>query len=152
MGGNDIIKGGAGNDVINDGHSLSAAGLPTSSWAATARTSSSPGTTSRRSSAAPATTSSTATKPNLPETGNEGDDWIETGHPGRRARRQLRARSWLDDVPGNDVFLGDGGFDEFIGEGGDDILVGSAAQDKMDGMSGFDWVTYKDDRSASPST
>ena len=32
-----------------------------------------------------------------------------------------------------------------IGEGGDDIFVGSDAQDKMDGMSGFDWVTYKND-------
>ena len=33
-----------------------------------------------------------------------------------------------------------------IGEGGDDIFVGSDAQDKMDGMSGFDWVTYKNDK------
>src|SRR5262249_54876122 len=47
---------------------------------------------------------------------------------------------------GNDIFLGGGGFDEFIGEGGDDIFVGSDAQDKMDGMSGFDWTTYKNDR------
>ena len=48
-------------------------------------------------------------------------------------------------MPGNDIFVGGGGFDEMIGEGGDDIFVGSDAQDKMDGMSGFDWVTYKDD-------
>ena len=33
-----------------------------------------------------------------------------------------------------------------IGEGGDDIFVGSGAQDKMDGMSGFDWTTYKNDQ------
>src|SRR5215475_10018764 len=52
----------------------------------------------------------------------------------------------LDDVAGNDIFLGGGGFDEFIGEGGDDIFVGSGAQDKMDGMSGFDWTTYKNDK------
>ena len=51
-----------------------------------------------------------------------------------------------DDVVGNDIFIGGGGFDEMIGEGGDDIFVGSDAQDKMDGMSGFDWVTYKNDR------
>ena len=49
-------------------------------------------------------------------------------------------------VIGNDMFVGGGGFDEMIGEGGDDIFVGSDAQDKMDGMSGFDWVTYKNDR------
>src|SRR5262249_28476984 len=46
----------------------------------------------------------------------------------------------------NDIFVGGGGFDEMIGEGGDDIFVGSDAQDKMDGMSGFDWVTYKNDK------
>ncbi len=42
------------------------------------------------------------------------------------------------------MFLGDGGFDEFIGEGGDDIMVGSPGRGKMAGMSGCDWVTYKD--------
>src|SRR5262245_6456947 len=84
-------------------------------------------------------------KTNLPPTGNEGDDWIEKGTqdgaPGDNANPFL-----LDDVAGNDIFLGGGGFDEFIGEGGDDIFVGSDAQDKMDGMSGFDWTTYKNDR------
>ena len=84
-------------------------------------------------------------KANLPETGNEGDDWIETGTqdgaPGDNGNPLL-----LDDVPGNDIFVGGGGFDEMIGEGGDDIFVGSDAQDKMDGMSGFDWVTYKADQ------
>ena len=51
-----------------------------------------------------------------------------------------------DDMIGNDIFVGGGGFDEMIGEGGDDIFVGSDAQDKMDGMSGFDWMTYKNDK------
>ena len=72
-------------------------------------------------------------------------DWIEIGTqdgaPGDNFAPLL-----ADDVVGNDVFIGGGGFDEFIGEGGDDIFVGSDAQDKMDGMSGFDWVTYKNDR------
>ena len=49
------------------------------------------------------------------------------------------------------MFLGDGGFDEFIGEGGDDIMVGSLGRGKIDGMSGFDWATYKDN-TASAST
>ncbi|MFC5708257.1 peroxidase family protein [Aeromonas eucrenophila] len=83
-------------------------------------------------------------KTNLPPTGNEGDDWIEhgtqDGAPGDNAAPLL-----TDDVIGNDIFVGGGGFDEMIGEGGDDIFVGSDAQDKMDGMSGFDWVTYKND-------
>jgi Ca2+-binding RTX toxin-like protein len=84
-------------------------------------------------------------KTNLPPTGNEGDDWIEKGTqdgaPGDNAAPLL-----TDDVIGNDIFVGGGGFDEMIGEGGDDIFVGSDAQDKMDGMSGFDWVTYKNDK------
>ena len=76
--------------------------------------------------------------------GNEGDDWLETGTfdgaPGDNFD-EIFAR---DEIDGNDVFLGDGGFDEFIGEGGDDIMVGSLGRGKMAGMSGFDWVTYKD--------
>jgi Ca2+-binding RTX toxin-like protein len=76
--------------------------------------------------------------------GNEGDDWLETGTfdgaPGDNFD-EIFAR---DQIDGNDVFLGDGGFDEFIGEGGDDIMVGSLGRGKMAGMSGFDWVTYKD--------
>jgi Ca2+-binding RTX toxin-like protein len=83
-------------------------------------------------------------KVSLPPTGNEGDDWIEwgtqDGAPGDNFSPLL-----LDDIVGNDIFVGGGGFDEMIGEGGDDIFVGSDAQDKMDGMSGFDWVTYKND-------
>ncbi|MFJ4453020.1 peroxidase family protein [Pseudomonas sp. NPDC089392] len=84
-------------------------------------------------------------KTNLPPTGNEGDDWIEKGTqdgaPGDNFAPLLG-----DEVVGNDIFVGGGGFDEMIGEGGDDIFVGSDAQDKMDGMSGFDWVTYKNDK------
>ncbi|WEL57448.1 peroxidase family protein [Pseudomonas kermanshahensis] len=84
-------------------------------------------------------------KTNLPPTGNEGDDWIEKGTqdgaPGDNFAPLLG-----DEVVGNDIFVGGGGFDEMIGEGGDDIFVGSDAQDKMDGMSGFDWVTYKNDQ------
>ncbi|MFC5696611.1 peroxidase family protein, partial [Pseudomonas sp. GCM10022186] len=84
-------------------------------------------------------------KTSLPPTGNEGDDWIEKGTqdgaPGDNFAPLL-----ADNVIGNDIFIGGGGFDEMIGEGGDDIFVGSDAQDKMDGMSGYDWVIYKNDR------
>lgn len=76
--------------------------------------------------------------------GNEGDDWIEVGTfdgaPGD-SFDEIFAR---DSIVGHDVFLGDGGFDEFIAEGGDDIMVGSPGRGKLAGMSGWDWVTYKD--------
>jgi Ca2+-binding RTX toxin-like protein len=76
--------------------------------------------------------------------GGEGDDWIEigawTGAVGDNFDDQFAA----DSVRGHDVFSGDGGFDEFIGEGGDDIWNGTLGRGKFDGMSGFDWATYKD--------
>jgi Ca2+-binding RTX toxin-like protein len=76
--------------------------------------------------------------------GNEGDDWIETGTFDGAPGDNFDEIFAHDDIDGNDVFLGDGGFDEYIGEGGDDIMVGSAGRGKMVGMSGFDWATYKD--------
>lgn len=76
--------------------------------------------------------------------GNEGHDWIETGTFDGAPGDNFDEIFAHDSVDGHDVFLGDGGFDEFIGEGGDDIFVGSAGRGKMAGMSGFDWVTYKD--------
>ena len=76
--------------------------------------------------------------------GGEGDDWIEigawTGAVGDNFDDQFTA----DSVKGHDVFRGDGGFDEFIGEGGDDIWIGTLGRGKFDGLSGFDWATYKD--------
>ena len=76
--------------------------------------------------------------------GNEGDDWIETGTFDGAPGDNFDEIFSHDEIDGNDVFLGDGGFDEFIGEGGDEIFVGSAGRGKMAGMSGFDWATYKD--------
>jgi Ca2+-binding RTX toxin-like protein len=146
LGGNDILDGGAGNDVLVDRNSLDPRGelgniilggdgvdfIVASEDISTIF-------------AGTGNDFILGSKPNLPETGNEGDDWIETGTqdgaPGDNMNPFL-----LDDVPGNDIFVGGGGFDEMIGEGGDDIFVGSDAQDKMDGMSGFDWTTYKNDR------
>ena len=79
--------------------------------------------------------------------GNEGDDWIETGTFDGAPGDNFDEIFSHDEIDGNDVFLGDGGFDEFIGEGGDDIFVGSPGRGKMVGMSGFDWATYKDNAS-----
>jgi Ca2+-binding RTX toxin-like protein len=76
--------------------------------------------------------------------GNEGNDWIETGTFDGAPGDNFDEIFAHDGVEGHDVFLGDGGFDEFIAEGGDDILVGSPGRGKMAGMSGFDWMTYKD--------
>ncbi len=76
--------------------------------------------------------------------GNEGDDWIETGTFDGAPGDNFDEIFAQDGIVGHDVFLGDGGFDEFIAEGGDDIMVGSPGRGKLAGMSGWDWVTYKD--------
>ncbi|MGH8031263.1 MAG: peroxidase family protein, partial [Luteimonas sp.] len=143
MGGDDVIHGGAGNDVIQAGNSTIAgfnlilAG-PGQDFIITNEDISEifGGTGNDFILGA---------KVNGPATGNEGDDWIEMGTQDGAPGDNFSPLG-LDDVIGNDIFLGGGGFDEFIGEGGDDIFVGSDAQDKMDGNSGFDWVTYKNDR------
>ena len=142
LGGDDIIHGDDGNDVIHPGNST-AAGInlvlagPGSDFVITTEDISEIFGGSGNDFLLGA-------KVNAAMTGNEGDDWIEKGTqdgaPGDNFSPLLQ-----DDVRGNDVFIGGGGFDEFIGEGGDDIFVGSDAQDKMDGMSGFDWVSYKND-------
>jgi Ca2+-binding RTX toxin-like protein len=76
--------------------------------------------------------------------GNEGNDWIETGTFDGAPGDNFDEIFSHDGIDGHDVFLGDGGFDEFIGEGGDDIMVGSPGRGKAAGMSGWDWMTYKD--------
>jgi Ca2+-binding RTX toxin-like protein len=143
LGGDDVLQGGDGNDVIHAGNSTVAGnniilGGTGKDFIITTEDIS-------EIFAGQGNDFILGAKVNLQEMGGEGDDWIEKGTqdgaPGDNFAPLL-----ADDVIGNDVFIGGGGFDEFIGEGGDDIFVGSDAQDKMDGMSGFDWVTYKNDR------
>src|SRR5262245_17759258 len=153
-GGTDVLDGGAGNDVITDGHMVVPLEVGNIILGGEGKdfiansddiTLTFGGQGDDFILAGIPLKFGQGAKTNLAPTGNEGDDWIEEGTqdgaPGDNANPFL-----LDDVAGNDIFLGGGGFDEFIGEGGDDIFVGSGAQDKMDGMSGFDWTTYKNDK------
>jgi len=143
LGGDDNLQGGDGNDVIQAGNST-AAGVNLILAGAGNDFIFDPEDISEIF-AGPGDDFIYGAKVNEQEMGGSGNDWIELGTqdgaPGDNFNPRL-----ADNVPGHDVFIGGGGFDEFIGEGGDDIFVGSDAQDKMDGMSGFDWVTYKNDR------
>src|SRR5262245_35579872 len=153
-GGTDVLDGGAGNDVITDGHMVLPLEVGNIILGGDGKdfiansddiTLTFGGTGDDFILAGIPVKFGQGAKANLAPTGNEGDDWIEEGTqdgaPGDNMNPFL-----LDDIAGNDIFVGGGGFDEMIGEGGDDIFVGSGAQDKMDGMSGFDWTTYKNDR------
>ncbi|MBR0793517.1 hypothetical protein JQ631_30940, partial [Bradyrhizobium manausense] len=143
LGGDDVLQGGAGNDVIHAGNMM-AAGLGNIILGGDGKDFIITYEDISTTFGGQGDDFIYSAKVSLPPTGNEGDDWIEwgtqDGAPGDNFAPFL-----ADNVIGNDIFVGGGGFDEMIGEGGDDIFVGSDAQDKMDGMSGFDWVTYKND-------
>ena len=144
-GGNDNLDGGDGNDVIFDSHSMLPLDLGNLIKGGKGQDFIYTFEDISTVFAGEGNDFILGAKSNLPEMGGEGDDWIEwgtqDGAPGDNMNPFL-----LDDIPGNDIFVGGSGFDEMIGEGGDDIFVGSDGQTKMDGMSGFDWATYKNDK------
>jgi len=158
-GGTDKIDGGPGNDVIIESHSVLPLDVPNLLLGGPGQdffiTSDDinqifAGTGNDFILAGIASLFGQGARNNLPEEGDEGDDWIEEGTqdgaPGDTGAFAKADPLLFDAVPSNDIFVGGEGFDEMIGEGGDDIFVGSGAQDKMDGMSGFDWTTYKADK------
>jgi len=139
LGGDDNIKGGDGNDVINGGNGanliLGGAGSDFIVAGADGASEVFAGTGNDF------ILGSRTTERIL---GNEGDDWIEVGTFDGAPGDNFDEIFAEDSISGHDVFLGDGSTDEYIGEGGDDIMVGSAGVNKLEGMSGFDWATYKD--------
>src|SRR5215467_12084697 len=157
-GGTDVLDGGTGNDVIIESHSNLPMDVPNLILAGPGKdfiamsddiSQIFGGTGDDFMLAGIPVLFGQGARNNLPEEGDEGNDWIEEGtqdgSPGDTGAFAQPDPLTFDAVPGNDIFVGGEGFDEMIGEGGDDIFVGSGAQDKMDGMSGFDWTTYKND-------
>ncbi|NOT40385.1 MAG: heme peroxidase, partial [Alphaproteobacteria bacterium] len=139
MGGDDVLKGGAGNDVIHGGNGINLIIAGTGSDFVIT------GEDSSEVFAGEGNDFILGAKTDPVIVGHEGDDWFEGGMsdgiPG-----DTFDPFGNDLVAGNDVFIGDSAADEALGEGGDDIVVGTEGPDKYDGASGFDWVTYKDDR------
>ena len=138
LGGDDVLKGNDGNDVIHGGNGFNLIiGGFGNDFIIT-------GEDVSETFAGPGNDFILGAKTNLPTLGSEGDDWIEIGTQDGAPGDNFDLLS-QDTVPGNDVFVGGGGFDEMLGEGGDDIFVGSEGEDHFDGDSGFDWVTFKND-------
>ena len=141
--GDDIIRGGDGNDVIQSGLGLDIVNGDDGNDAIIAITNATPdgfggqgndfflGVQSVRGA----------------QQGNEGDDWFQGGGGGTGDNGGAPVLALQDGVKGNDVFVGDGNDDNYFGEGGDDIFVGSGGINRMQGDSGFDWATYKDNAS-----
>ncbi|WP_306752889.1 peroxidase family protein [Paracoccus actinidiae] len=136
LGGDDVIKGEAGDDVIQGGNGINLIiGGDGSDFIVT-------GEDISEVFGGRGNDFILGTTANEGMQGNEGNDWIEVGTqdgaPGDNFDPFGR-----DNVIGHDVFFGNGGFDEFVAEGGDDIMVGSFGINRNEGMSGYDWVTYK---------
>jgi Ca2+-binding RTX toxin-like protein len=143
LGGVDNIKGGAGNDVINagpglldlilagDGHDFVVAGRDPKEVLG--------GNGNDMLFASDATTTLI---------GNEGDDWLEGGPEGDVLIGDNNNPFDLGFGNGHDVLIGMAGANDLHAEGGNDILVGGAGVDFLEGMVGFDWVTYKAETAA----
>ncbi len=78
---------------------------------------------------------------------NDGDDWLEGGQEGDALIGDNNNPDDLGVGNGHDVLMGNGGDDDHHAEGGNDIIVGGAGADFLEGMIGFDWVTYKNETS-----
>jgi Ca2+-binding RTX toxin-like protein len=75
-----------------------------------------------------------------------GDDWMEGG--GQLDLLVGDENNQFQDDPngGHDVIIGGPGDDDYDSEGGDDVMVADVlGTERLEGMLGFDWVTYRGD-------
>ena len=139
MGGDDNLKGNAGNDVIHGGQGFDLIlGGTGSDFIIT-------GEDVSETFAGAGNDFILGAQMNLPTFGNEGDDWIEIGTSDGAGGDNFDPQE-DSTVIGHDVFITGGGFDEADGEGGDDIMVFSDGEDHFGGGGGFDWASYANDR------
>jgi Ca2+-binding RTX toxin-like protein/methionine-rich copper-binding protein CopC len=78
--------------------------------------------------------------------GGEHDDWLQGGAHADLLQGDNANQFQNNPHGGHDVVDGGIGNDDVEGEGGDDIIVGRPqGTDRMEGMQGYDWVTYRGD-------
>ncbi|SFP54598.1 Ca2+-binding protein, RTX toxin-related [Geopseudomonas sagittaria] len=139
-GGDDIIRAGDGNDVVHGGNGLNLiiAGHGNDFVIS--------GEDASEIFGGPGNDFILGTRGNEAQFGNEGDDWLELGGPDGNAGDNFNEFG-LDNVIGNDVFIGERGIiDRMDGEGGDDLMMGNGGEgDRYVGGSGFDWAAFRDD-------
>jgi Ca2+-binding RTX toxin-like protein len=78
--------------------------------------------------------------------GGAGDDWIEGGPQLDLLVGDENNQFQDDPDQGHDVIVGGKGDDDYDSEGGDDIMVADVlGTERLEGMLGFDFVTYRGD-------
>ncbi len=139
-GGDDIIRAGDGNDVVHGGNGLNLiiAGFGNDFVIS--------GEDASEIFGGAGNDFILGTRGNEAQFGNEGDDWLELGGPDGNAGDNFNEFG-LDNVIGNDVFIGERGIiDRMDGEGGDEVMLGNGGEgDRYVGGSGFDWAAFRDD-------
>ena len=78
--------------------------------------------------------------------GGAGDDWIEGGPQLDLLVGDENNQFQDDPNQGHDVIAGGKGDDDYDSEGGDDVMIADVlGTERLEGMLGFDWVTYRGD-------
>ena len=79
--------------------------------------------------------------------GGDGDDWMEGSVSPASILIGDENNQFQDDPnEGNDIIIAGLGDTDFDSEGGDDVMVSSVLPThRLEGMLGFDWVTYRGD-------
>ncbi len=73
--------------------------------------------------------------------GDSGDDWIEGGLQPDSLVGDSGSLMFADNnVPGNDILIGQAGDDAYTMEGGDDIGVAGPGVERISGAAGYDWA------------
>ncbi len=73
--------------------------------------------------------------------GDSGDDWIEGGLQPDSLVGDSGSLMFADNnVPGNDILIGQAGDDAYTMEGGDDIGVAGPGIERIAGAAGYDWA------------
>ncbi len=73
--------------------------------------------------------------------GDSGDDWIEGGLQPDSLVGDSGSLMFADNnVPGNDILIGQAGDDAYTMEGGDDIGVAGPGVERTAGAAGYDWA------------
>ena len=81
--------------------------------------------------------------------GDGGDDWQEGGDQPDLLIGDSSALFFIDNnLPGNDILIGQGNDDDYDMEGGDDIGLGGPGVEKVAGSSGWDWLIGQGDPQA----
>jgi Ca2+-binding RTX toxin-like protein len=136
MAGDDVLKGGDGNDTIDpgEGDDLLLGGKGADLLL--------PGAEAKEAFGGQGNDTILAGDDGWTIFGNEDDDWLQGGAGDDEIVGDNDDPFGVTPIAGNDVLAGGGGNDTIRGEYGDDMILAGAGHDSVDGGRGFDWLLH----------